>query len=315
MSSTYISVTWNKPSEPTGDIIQYSVYVTNPAGTCVQHVQLCSGICAQPTESCAVNRSGTFPDNQEHFMETISGLLAYTQYTFTLYAYTAVGRGDGSSTASTTNQSEPNQIKDVIKESITATTITISFNEPKPCTGPIVLYEVRYIYLERICNGGRSTGDVTTQYTNCTPSSGRTVCPIDNLYPYWNYSISVRAYTSVGPGNWSDTLLQQTDQDKPSVINTTSLRPTLITANNVTLEWSAPCPPNGVISHYVILWTTSSHIHTSDDSVSYTVAGLLPYRNYTYQVAAVTGAGIGNYTPVKNPYNVNRWYKLRSLFL
>ncbi|XP_069132655.1 exoglucanase B-like [Argopecten irradians] len=45
LSSTAISVTWNKPTQANGDIIQYSVYVTNPVGTCVQHVQLCSGIC------------------------------------------------------------------------------------------------------------------------------------------------------------------------------------------------------------------------------------------------------------------------------
>ncbi|XP_033741926.1 phosphatidylinositol phosphatase PTPRQ-like [Pecten maximus] len=103
----------------------------------------------------------------------------------------------------------------------------------------------------------------------------------------------------VGPGNWSNPLLQRTDEDKPSVIDIDSLHPTLVTAGSVTLEWSAPCPPNGVIGNYLIHWNTSSTINTSDSSMSYTIPGLQPYRNYTYQVAAVTGAGIGNYTSVK----------------
>ncbi|XP_069130065.1 ephrin type-A receptor 7-like [Argopecten irradians] len=162
--------------------------------------------------SCGVTRTGPFPDDQEHFTETISGLLAYIRYTFTVYAYSSVGRGDGSSTTSNTQQLEPHQIENVIKNSTTSTSITISFNEPEPSTGPIVRYAVRYVYQERICNGGLSTGDVTTQYTNCTPSSGRTVCSLDTLYPYWNYSISVRGYTIIGPGNWSVPVQQQ---DRP----------------------------------------------------------------------------------------------------
>ncbi|XP_033739290.1 receptor-type tyrosine-protein phosphatase H-like [Pecten maximus] len=42
LSYTAISVTWNKPSQPAGVITQYSVYVTDHEGRCVQHVQLCT---------------------------------------------------------------------------------------------------------------------------------------------------------------------------------------------------------------------------------------------------------------------------------
>ncbi|XP_033741924.1 tenascin-like [Pecten maximus] len=301
LSSTAISVTWNKPSQSNGNITQYSVYVTDHEGRCVHLLQLCTTQCTatQPPRTCDITRSNTFTDDQTDFNETIDGLLAYIRYTFTVYAYTLAGQGAESSTASNTSQSEPHYITDLVKENTTSSTITISFHEPEPSTGPITRYQVRYVYKERVCKDGLSNGDDITQNTSCIPSSGRTVCSIHHLYPYWNYSISVRAYTIIGPGNWSDPLLQRPDEDKPTVIDVDSLHPTLVTAGSVTLEWSAPCPPNGVIGNYLIHWNTSSTINTSDSSMSYTIPGLQPYRNYTYQVAAVTGAGVGSYTSVK----------------
>ncbi|XP_021372257.1 tyrosine-protein phosphatase 10D-like isoform X2 [Mizuhopecten yessoensis] len=297
LSATAISLTWKKPTEPNGDIIQYSVYVTDPVETCAQLLLTVDSTASQDNETCNATRKDTFIKVQSDFNVTINDLLAYTRYTFSVYAYTEAGKGLESSQVSNTSESKPYKITNLTQTRITSSTITISFKEPEPSTGPITTYEVQYVYTER-CNNGSSTGKDITHNTTCTPSSGRTVCSIENLYPYWDYSISVRAYTSIGSGNWSDPLPQRTEQDKPSSIG--SIMHTGITANSVTLKWSAPCPPNGVISNYVILWNMSSHINTTDNSSSYLVSGLLPYRTYTYQIAAKTGAGKGHYSTEQN---------------
>ena len=70
--------------------------------------------------------------------------------------------------------------------------INITWNIPTVPNGVIVMYEIRY--RKSNSNGPYNmTNTTNTQYS------------IRGLLPNTNYTIGVRAYTSIGPGEWSDT--------------------------------------------------------------------------------------------------------------
>ena len=66
---------------------------------------------------------------------------------------------------------------------------------------------------------------------------------------------------------------------------------------SVILDWTESTMPNGVVIHYIINVTKFDTVETFTINVTDTeheVTGLTPYTNYTFTVAAVNGAGMGN---------------------
>ena len=91
-------------------------------------------------------------------------------------------------------------------------TVALSSTEIRVCwdqvpainrNGDITMYEVQYAPLETF------DGQISTETTNtslmCTNLTG--------LEEYVEYNISVRAYTSAGPGPYSDSVTERTDRD------------------------------------------------------------------------------------------------------
>ena len=70
--------------------------------------------------------------------------------------------------------------------------IVITWNIPTVPNGVIIVYEICY---------RESNSNAPYNMTNTT----NTLYSIVGLLPNTNYTIGVRAYTSVGPGEWSDT--------------------------------------------------------------------------------------------------------------
>ena len=80
----------------------------------------------------------------------------------------------------------------LIESGIEIQVINITWNIPTVPNGIIMMYQIRY--RESNSNGPYNmTNTPNTQYS------------IGGLLPNTNYTIGVRAYTSVGPGEWSDT--------------------------------------------------------------------------------------------------------------
>ena len=82
-------------------------------------------------------------------------------------------------------------ISDLIQTSATLTEIIISWNPPTTPNGIITVYEIRY-------RESTSTGPYNITNTTNTQYS------IVGLIPNTSYTIGVRAYTSVGPAEWTD---------------------------------------------------------------------------------------------------------------
>ena len=72
--------------------------------------------------------------------------------------------------------------------------------------GIIIIYEVQFEPLE-------FTETLTTRFVNITDLT----VVLSSLQEYVEYNISVRAYTSVGPGPYSDPVTQRTLEDRKLV--------------------------------------------------------------------------------------------------
>ena len=82
-------------------------------------------------------------------------------------------------------------ISNLIQANATLTEIIISWNPPTIPNGIIRVYEIRY---------RESTSTCPYNITNTT----NTEYSIVGLIPNTSYTIGVRAYTSIGPGEWTD---------------------------------------------------------------------------------------------------------------
>ena len=68
---------------------------------------------------------------------------------------------------------------------------------------------------------------------------------------------------------------------------------TEVTDTTIGLRWVAPECPNGPITHYIITYNGLT-ANTTNESTTFTLTDLEPFTNYTINVAAVNGVGVGN---------------------
>ena len=93
---------------------------------------------------------------------------------------------------------------------VSSTEIEVSWEEVPAIdeNGIIVLYEIQFVPLETF-DGALVTETVNTSGPVLTMN-------LAGLEQYVEYNISVRAYTSVGPGPYSDGVVERTEEDGKS---------------------------------------------------------------------------------------------------
>ena len=181
-----MTVSWDEVpcSGQNGPITGYLLYYTNT------------------TVSETVNITGG--DNRQHNLTTLT---PYTNYTVTVIAYNDGGTGPASSEViQQTGEygknsltfvnyliiiTEPGVVSDLRLKGVGIDLINVTWNIPTVPNGVIIMYEIRY-------RESNSSGQYNMTNTTNTQYS------IEGLLPYINYTIGVRAYTSVGPGEWND---------------------------------------------------------------------------------------------------------------
>ena len=89
---------------------------------------------------------------------------------------------------------EPGVVSNLQQSSVGTDKIDITWSTPTEPNGVITVYEIRY----RKSNGDGLVNTTNTQYS------------IEGLLPNTNYTIDVRAYTSIGPGDWSSIMASTT---------------------------------------------------------------------------------------------------------
>ena len=73
-----------------------------------------------------------------------------------------------------------------------------------------------------------------------------------------------------------------------------SLETVSVNSISVTLQWSPPVNPNGIITQYSFQYNTTAVANTSNNVLIYTVNGLSPETVYVLQVRAYTSEGAGS---------------------
>ena len=73
-----------------------------------------------------------------------------------------------------------------------------------------------------------------------------------------------------------------------------SLEIVFVNSSSVTLQWSPPETPNGVITQYSTQLNGTNIANLSSSVLMYTIGGLSPDTVYVLQLRAHTGAGEGS---------------------
>jgi hypothetical protein len=132
------------------------------------------------------------------------------EYNVSVRAYTSVGPGPYSDpvTATTFEDNPRTAPRNVTTMVLSSTEILVTWERVLPIdeNGEIILYEVEYVPLETF-DMQISTNTSNTTSLNIT---------LTDLEEDVEYNISVRAFTSAGPGPYSDTVTSRTLEDRPA---------------------------------------------------------------------------------------------------
>ncbi|XP_038066669.1 angiopoietin-1 receptor-like [Patiria miniata] len=239
------------------------------------------------------NKEGCLPINPPTFIQhcmcsganstVIRGLFANSMYKIQVDAHVDGSSGPTAETSVTTSTKVPSEPPQQVTVTSQKRSLTFSWNQPA-------------------CG---SRGGVITGYTYKLNGPGSQLIldvstaeqvEIDGLIPFTYYSFQVSANTIAGAGPNSDVVVQRTDEAKPTV-------PLNVVIKNVddvsiTLQWSEPDPPQGIITNYNIrYWRSgqSGNPTVINDVVLlvHEITGLETNVTYLVRVQAETSVGAG----------------------
>ncbi|XP_056272982.1 phosphatidylinositol phosphatase PTPRQ [Pseudoliparis swirei] len=290
---TAVSVwlSWEPPLEPNGVVIQYGFRIRELITDTVTHQ----------------NSSG--PSTTEY----LTGFRPHRAYEISVYSYTRVGHGNqfSSPVTFTTNESVADAVGNLSCLGVSWDSIQLFWELPANPNGQIMFYEI----LVEVDSQSYTHQAHTPEYT------------WTGLSPDQMYALTVAAVNSAGPGdriNCTASTLPESAPAAPRFLTISQVPP-----NNLTLQWAPPISMPGLLKQYHIIAQLLSTVcepntlttaqpapedePTSDcvdsnatvsvnasDGVeekhNVTLHFLAKYRYYRFKVAAVTNAGIGQYT-------------------
>ena len=246
-----------------------------------------------------VRLNGTLHDSQTHRYLTnntilsVSHLAEFERYLVQVRAINSIGAGPYSSAIEVrTHQDVPDTAPKDLQGTANKESILLTWNAPVAAdiNGEITTFEVHYAgTMEDRSNRTVRVGNVT-QYN------------LAQLVADETYLIQVRAYTSVGPGPYTNWIAIRTLEGAPTnpPVDVTSIAHSSTT---IKLLWKAPLKQgqNGVITGYDVEITAVSSSYFAKQSVGgsydlYTFTNLKPHREYSLRIAAKTQAGVGPFS-------------------
>uniref|UniRef100_A0A1X7TV47 Protein-tyrosine-phosphatase n=1 Tax=Amphimedon queenslandica TaxID=400682 RepID=A0A1X7TV47_AMPQE len=186
-------------------------------------------------------------------------LLPYTNYTVSIMPYNVVGMGPPSDNATQqTLESTPSSINGLMMNDFSPYSLLIVWNPPTMPNGIITVYEIRY--RESISTDPHNiTNTTSTQYN------------IVGLTPNTSYTIEVRAFTSIGPGEWTEATAKT-----PLISSVQGLMVIPLNASSVYVSWMTP--NISPISYYTLYYNESTDnvfsVNLSNTSTHGVITGL-----------------------------------------
>uniref|UniRef100_A0A1X7TCB1 Uncharacterized protein n=1 Tax=Amphimedon queenslandica TaxID=400682 RepID=A0A1X7TCB1_AMPQE len=207
-------------------------------------------------------------------MYNLTGLIPYTNYTVSIIPYNYNMNGPARQEIQLTGESIPGVISD-LRHGRNPNAINIVWKPPTIPNGIIAVYEIRF--RESTSTGPYNITNTTNTYYN-----------IVGLIPNTSYTIGGRAYTSIGPGEW--THREYTTAEIP-VIQTFSI--TKFNSTVVRAEWGFVSRA----SHYTVYYESTSsssrkkrQVETGmrvfpGDTTEGLIGGLDPNLNYLFSIS------------------------------
>uniref|UniRef100_A0A1X7THN0 Uncharacterized protein n=1 Tax=Amphimedon queenslandica TaxID=400682 RepID=A0A1X7THN0_AMPQE len=199
-------------------------------------------------------------------MYNLTGLIPYTNYTVSIIPYNYNMNGPARREIQLTAESIPGVVSDLIQTNAALTEISISWSLPTIPNGIITVYEIRY-------RESTSTGPYTIINTTNTYYS------IVRLIPNASYTIGVRAYTSIGPGECTNELF--TTDKIASISNFILIR---LNSTTVQINW---LPILGA-SYYTIYYSSGfdiGSINVSNETNQSIISGLYSCLSYSFEMS------------------------------
>ncbi|XP_022097192.1 tyrosine-protein kinase receptor Tie-1-like [Acanthaster planci] len=223
----------------------------------------------------------------------ISGLTANSMYKVRVRASLDGNYGLAEEADVVTGPREPSEPPAQVAVTLTAQrSLSFSWSQP-PCGGRGGVI-IGYTY--------RLTEDESNAQVRLSVVSKESAT-VDDLTPYTKYSFQVLAYTSVGDGPYSIGLIAGTLEAEPTVPLNVAIQN--VDEFSITVKWSKPNPPQGIITHYnVRYWrsgqTGSQMVDRNLQPLMYLITGLEKNVTYFMQVQAETLVGAGPWSNAVN---------------
>ncbi|XP_077328079.1 phosphatidylinositol phosphatase PTPRQ isoform X3 [Lithobates pipiens] len=223
----------------------------------------------------------------EQLSYTVEKLAPFTDYTISVSAFTTVGEGPPTDIVIKTSEQVPSSVNNISYYNISSTSVMVYWDPPLEPNGMITHYTVYAMDLYT-----REAFHVITSNTSIL---------IQGLRKYTDYKMRVAASNTAGESSLSEEndIFVRTLEDVPGS-PPQNLVSTGVNATSISLEWSPPLEPNGIIKLYEIIYTNSTVILSQNtSSTSCTLIDLNPFTLYRISVRAYTMLGHGNQsTPV-----------------
>ncbi|CAM9139109.1 unnamed protein product, partial [Lampetra planeri] len=223
----------------------------------------------------------------------VTRLPPYSELSFSVSALTVLGEGPSVSVSAWTLQGVPSPVRAVRYETLSPTSVWVTWEPPLHPNGVLGPYTV---YVTPLGDASNETRTLTTNGTSAT---------VTGLLKFSSYRLRVSASTGAGESLLTDgdNVFLTTPEDGPDSpprnVSYVAVSPTQV---NVT--WLAPERPNGVVLYYEVLYrdagagttagTTAATLAVTTPSEAVALTGLRKYGLYEVRVRAYTRAGHGN---------------------
>ena len=189
----------------------------------------------------------------------------------------------------------PHAPTNVTAKDVTNTSVTIVWNPPTfSGHSDITHYEVQYQLFD------------DNNWNNWPNTTENVTATIGHLLPYTAYVFRVRAVNEIGPSEYSEQSEKiQTKESLPDAVN--NVNATVIGPNSIHVTWARPDDVPGKLKGFHVFYGsngTQSSVNTS--TTSHNLTELTANTNYSIQVAAETGAGIGPRSPQPPIFRVTK---------
>nr|XP_056702969.1 phosphatidylinositol phosphatase PTPRQ [Euleptes europaea] len=212
----------------------------------------------------------------------VKELQPFTQYSVAVSAFTIIGEGPPAILIARTSEQVPSSVENINYKNISSSSVLLYWDIPLNPNGKIIHYTVYAMEL-----------DTNKAFQMITSNNS---ILITGLRKYTNYKMRVAASTTVGESALSEEndIFVTTPEDEPDS-PPQNVEILDVTATEISLRWSPPEKPNGIITHYEVMYDNSTTLiikNTTGTSLS--LNGLTPYTLYSISVRASTHLGHGN---------------------